>query len=918
MARLPVDLMTLSDRQALPSGQVQVDSASAADFGGQVGQALGGMANAGAQLAGKIQANQRQVQAFDYEKRFSEIQQEDNLAYETRVRGMSGSAENHWTAARAETATRFDTWLKTLPEKEQADYASRAQEFQNRRVAGAFQDQYKQQDASVRTSISEEQRKAGLQVQQNPQSYDTYVAAQEKLIDASPLTSLEKTQRKLEIRNALAFTAEQEKARRDPTAYVVASEGGLEGPKALIRRKEGFRETPYWDQTAWRAGYGSDTTTKADGTKVKVQQGVKITREDAERDLDRRVSTEFIPAAVEAIGADAWKKLSPSAQAVMASLSYNYGAGAWTGGPNENRNGAGGALSRVAAAAKAGDPQGIADAVRALAGHNGGVNAKRRNSEADLVLNGKSVGDAPSGAAASLTAQQSAVVNETARNELASQERQAAAQREADVAALRNQVFVDLKESASPEEAYRQARGSGVLTDVDDIEKAERVMETRRKTDSDFNVGAAVMAGGAAVANPFDKDQKAGVAAFYERGVKSGMDGAALAASVFDRTGIVVPQFATSIRGALVSQDENRVGAALVTATNMVRKNPNAFAGVEGTGEIEKNVSEFKRLTDTLGMSTEEATKRILADARDPSMRDPVKDEQVAEFKKTSLKQASIDTRLQDKFNGQMPLGPQRTAIASIYGQFAEEGFQQFRDPVKALAFADMRVEQQFGTQNGIIMRYPPSKSGLPALPGSGDNGHAWINQQAVKYVKEEFGVVVDADQIVLLPVDRQGVSTAAAFGGKPMDVNRRDGKQGQQTSFQSVPYQIQVMPKTAEQQILSSAMAFFPDIETYVADKNAEIAVENLNQPLMGYDVFGDGFVVQPHQREYLNTPKQVERRAKAELKKRVAEGRAASLLQNKESDVADALLKERGPLTLSTVEEEQQNFVKQMEMFQ
>ncbi len=146
--------------------------------------------------------------------------------------------------------------------------------------------------------------------------------------------------------------------------------------KELLRLKEGFREQPYWDVNAWRVGYGSDTITREDGAVVRVQPGMRVSRVDAERDLDRRVRNEYMPAAIEAIGQDGWTKLSPAAQAVMVSLSYNYGAGAWKT-----------SLNGVAVAAQSGDPQRIASAIRGLAGHNNGVNASRRNSEADMVLN---------------------------------------------------------------------------------------------------------------------------------------------------------------------------------------------------------------------------------------------------------------------------------------------------------------------------------------------------------------------------------------------------------------------------------------------------------------------------------------------------------------------------------------------------
>lgn len=137
---------------------------------------------------------------------------------------------------------------------------------------------------------------------------------------------------------------------------------------SLIRTFEGFRETPYWDVNALRTGYGSDTVTLADGRIVPVAADTRVTREDAERDLDRRVQTEFIPRAVEAVGAEAWGRLTPSQKAALASITYNYGS----------------LPGSVAAAVRSGDPMAAAEAIRALGSHNDGVNAKRRAKEAAI------------------------------------------------------------------------------------------------------------------------------------------------------------------------------------------------------------------------------------------------------------------------------------------------------------------------------------------------------------------------------------------------------------------------------------------------------------------------------------------------------------------------------------------------------
>lgn len=100
---------------------------------------------------------------------------------------------------------------------------------------------------------------------------------------------------------------------------------GTEAAAALIRDQEGFRSTPYFDVNAQRAGFGSDTITLADGTVKAVTKGITVSVADANRDLLRRINTEFLPQARNSVGAGRFDALAPQQQAVLTSLAYNYG-----------------------------------------------------------------------------------------------------------------------------------------------------------------------------------------------------------------------------------------------------------------------------------------------------------------------------------------------------------------------------------------------------------------------------------------------------------------------------------------------------------------------------------------------------------------------------------------------------------------
>src|SRR5690606_8313617 len=136
----------------------------------------------------------------------------------------------------------------------------------------------------------------------------------------------------------------------------------------LLKQFEGFRPTAYWDVNAYRIGYGSDTVTLDDGSIRKVTQGMKVSQEEALRDLVRRIG-EFQNIIKGQIGSDRWSLFTPEQQAALTSIAYNYGS----------------LPKRIVEAVKYGTSEEIAAAVRSLRGDNGGINAKRREMEAQIL-----------------------------------------------------------------------------------------------------------------------------------------------------------------------------------------------------------------------------------------------------------------------------------------------------------------------------------------------------------------------------------------------------------------------------------------------------------------------------------------------------------------------------------------------------
>jgi tape measure domain-containing protein len=171
---------------------------------------------------------------------------------------------------------------------------------------------------------------------------------------------------------AAKIQAAKELAAEDLAKQQTAS---VNGAVSLIKDFEGFISKPKWDVNAFRAGYGSDTVTLADGTIQKITEGMSVSVADANRDLVRRIG-EFQDGIKKQIGADTFNSFDEKQQSALSSIAYNYGS----------------LPDRIVAAIKSGNQATIVKAIRGLGGDNGGINKDRRNSEADLFLGG-----APSG-----------------------------------------------------------------------------------------------------------------------------------------------------------------------------------------------------------------------------------------------------------------------------------------------------------------------------------------------------------------------------------------------------------------------------------------------------------------------------------------------------------------------------------------
>ena len=150
-------------------------------------------------------------------------------------------------------------------------------------------------------------------------------ASLQDMVHAGLLSTEQAAHRSVAYAQQYATRKTAELVKRDPLLAMAMLAGEQPGPAMLIRQLEEFRSTPYWQAGANRAGYGSDSVTRADGTIDQIVPGMTVTRADAERDLQRRV-TETNVRIGDQVGRQAFERLPPSSQAVLVSAAYRTGA----------------------------------------------------------------------------------------------------------------------------------------------------------------------------------------------------------------------------------------------------------------------------------------------------------------------------------------------------------------------------------------------------------------------------------------------------------------------------------------------------------------------------------------------------------------------------------------------------------------
>ena len=815
MATIP---RIVSSRSLDPGGTVSYAGVSSSPVGAALEQA----GNKGQQLATFYQNRVDQQERFQSLIAFDEFGSSMTGEAQKAKQEMQPGAMGLHDKLLETYDKRSSEWLATIPESQRGEFAARIKAKREAFSVGAatMEAAESQRYQGVKIGERVETAKQGVMAG-GPAQIEPFAKDVEEMINTSTLTPVQKDELRRSVKPTLEAACFLSMSPEDQLR--VARGWGLgkgftgtalDRTMQVLRDKEGFRSSTYWDVNAHRVGYGSDTITAADGSVRQVKQGDTVTRADAERDLQRR-SGEFLAGARSSVGEAAFNRLNPNQQAALGSVAYNYGS----------------LPASVVSAARSGDTEALARSIEGLRGHNGGINAGRRMSEAALV---RSSGDGevpgyatPDARFNNIPADQRLQL--AGRAEIA-MHKLIAAESAASTAVYNdryNSLQTGIIDGTAGVADVQKARQDGWLRDAGDIKRALDQIAARDKGLADVAAFGQAFADPSFPWNPVNKDHKDAA----DAGFKSLGGNMQALQTIAEKTGIVPASAAVAMQGAIFSPDPKRVEGALQTAANLVGgRYPDIFAGATGGEKLTEAANTFRHYVYDRGMTAADATKRIMEERTpeyEQKVKARIKSEDMNEVVKKNLSDSDIRSAFDPSFlglarNPSLTFSPEmRVRAMGDYEEIFREKFAKNGDVSlsKTLALDEMKKVWGVTSVSGAktIMKYPPERS--PVYAGI-ENVSEQIAMQATSAIKDLNGVDVERGKIRIDEVKNTGERYAR--GEAPTYVLSYQDKNGH---VQTIPRQFYADPaamrdaQTAARAAQSSKIQQRVEIDADMAD---------------------------------------------------------------------------------------------------
>jgi len=761
-----------------PSSVMSPRMASAEDFGSGVGSALSVLGDTGMKIATMFQQDQERLRNFTLEKQFTDFSSEESTRLADASRGIADGGKDFMRIyttgsggaadeAHAQSDGGFDgrasKWLSDntsgLSEAERAKWEARVASLRKTVQGAALSTEFKERDRFYKTNISDMLQKFSVGIGSAPPAFDAYLKQGNDVIDASGLSPADKEALKSKWQDdaALAYGVAISRTNPDAVATILGSDKA--GYFARLKNKESGNNPDAKAATSSARGlyqFTQETWNAVASTEAGRAAGLTPggIGDPTQQEIAARLFTKSNAEALAAAG------VSPDEKNLyMAHFMGAAGAKQFIAAMQANPLASAAEMFPKAAAAnksvfydKQGNDRSLAQVYALQTAGFGGNSVTLSDKVLDM-----------------LPLNQRLSLRDRAEREAQGQDAAVKAQAQQGYSDWWNGFQTSLHDGVLGRADIDIARKSGVLKDINDINTAERIVAQREKGVADAEAFGRMTADPSTQWNPFNKDHKD----IAEAGVKALGGTAAAAFNVFDRTGIVPESAGTLLRGGLVSTDPAKIKAAANIASNIIARNPNAFAGVAGRSEIEDAATMFDHYVNGLGMSADQAAQRI-AKENSPEFKRSIKvrDEDLQRFSDYLRKDnpqddvvRAFDPHPYVPFTGRPALGvgaDQRKAIMLDYAELAKQHYADYGDRDAAKAYALSQMKKLYGVSNGTLMKFPPERV-YPSV----DGGYKYIYDQAKAAVTEATGGKVKPDEVYLMPADG-GVTSEPWRNGKP------------------------------------------------------------------------------------------------------------------------------------------------------
>jgi len=784
MAQLPT-IASTANRRLLPQADLRVEGVTPAAFGGAIGAGLQQIGQAGQELGSSLQSFQQAKQAeedrlaeFDRQTQFVNFGSDQNTKLADAARNVSGPAVDFTKSQAAQFDTDAAAFLEKVPERFKPAWTAKMAQMRSGVLNEALRTEFGQRDSYYKTTIGDTLGKLQNGAMSTPEQLDAYRAQGEQIIDTSGLSPQDKLEYKTRWKGSVAVAAAQGDLQRDPEGalarlggigtQIVAVAGaeisGTAAPTGDFAKMVGI--TLNTESRGRRYGANGGLLTSSAGARGEMQVmpgtqtdpgfGVKAAQNNSPDEL-ARVGRDYLGAMLKRYGGDAAK----------AWAAYNGGPGRVD---NAVKNHGGQWLSAMPGETKAY----VAKNMRALGGGSAAA-PQTAGSSFDTKTVGTGEVDARY---ADIPLDARVQLIGAAEREIDQRERQQAAAAQQEHGNWLNDFLNELNDGKAGAADIEAARKAGRLTDFDEISRAQNIVKEREKQNVDINTFNTLAADPHFAWNPYDDKQRKAV----DAAVAAQGGGAQAAFNVWQKTGILGKAGAVALRGSMVSTDAKAVAQGASYASNMLAKNPNAFAGVEGGDDIERNAMLFGHYVNDLGYSRDDAARRV-AEANTPAMKSKIAmgQPEVAAFRKSVQKTsvASVLGKALDTtwFDGtpSFVAPEQKQAAGQDYADLAADHFSRFGDADAAKAYALGQMKKLYGVVNGRLMKYPPTRA-YPAIDG--DSGY--IFRQAAGDIKAVTGRSVAPENVYLMPVPTATAEAFRAGRAPPYEVHYVDEVDGQ------------------------------------------------------------------------------------------------------------------------------------------